>query len=66
MNFVIESNCKFDIGEGVRVVMANIYIGPGSTLRIGDRTGLTGLVHLNLVKARAIKIGTDCSITSGV
>ncbi|WP_244471694.1 acyltransferase [Methylobacterium sp. ARG-1] len=66
MHIVIESNCKFDIGEDVRLGMANIYIGPGSMLRIGDRTGFTGLVHLNPVEAKVIEIGSDCSIASGV
>ncbi|MCJ2126422.1 acyltransferase [Methylobacterium sp. J-077] len=66
MHIVIESNCKFDIGDDVRLGMANIYIGPGSMLRVGDRTGFTGLVHLNPVEAKAIEIGADCSIASGV
>ncbi|MHC2107085.1 acyltransferase [Methylobacterium sp. CM6246] len=66
MHIVVESNCKFDIGEHVRLGMANIYIGPGSMLRIGDRTGFTGLVHLNPVEGKAIEIGSDCSIASGV
>lgn len=66
MHIVIESNCKFDIGEHVRLGMANVYIGPGSLLRIGDRTGFTGLVHLNPVEGKAIEIGSDCSIASGV
>ena len=65
MHVVIESNCKFDIGEDVLLGMANFYIGPGSLLRIGDRTGFTGLAHLNPVEAKAIEIGTDCSIASG-
>jgi acetyltransferase-like isoleucine patch superfamily enzyme len=66
MHIVIESNCRFDVGEDVRLSMANIYIGPGSVLRIGDRTGFTGLVHLNPVEGKAIEIGTNCSIASGV
>ena len=66
MHIVIESNCRFDIGEDVRLSMANIYVGPSSVLRIGDRTGFTGLVHLNLIEAKAIEIGTDCSIAAGV
>lgn len=66
MHIVIESNCRFDVGEHVRLSMANIYVGPSSILRIGDRTGFTGLVHLNPVEAKAIEIGTDCSIASGV
>ncbi len=66
MHIVIESNCRFDVGEHVRLSMANIYVGPSSILRIGDRTGFTGLVHLNPVEAKAIEIGTDCSIASGL
>lgn len=66
MHIVIDSNCRFDVGEHVRLSVANIYIGSGSTLRIGDRTGFTGLVHLNPIEAKAIEIGTDCSIASGV
>jgi hypothetical protein len=46
--------------------MANRYIGLGSMLCAGDRTCFTGLVHLNPVEAKAIEIGTDCSIASGV
>ena len=46
--------------------MANRYIRLGSMLRVGDRIGFTGLVHLNPVEAKAIEIGTDCSIASGV
>ncbi len=38
MHIVIESNCRFDVGEHVRLSMANIYVGPSSILRIGDRT----------------------------
>lgn len=66
MHIVIESNGRFDVGDDVRLSMANIYVGPGSVLRIGDRTGFTGLVHLNPVETKAIEIGSDCSIASGV
>ena len=66
MHIVIESNCRFDVGEDVRLGMANIYIGPSSALRIGDRTGFTGLVHLHLIEGKMIEIGMECSIASGV
>ena len=66
MHIVIESNCKFAIGDNMRLGMANIYIRPCSMLRVGDRTGFTELVHLNPVGAKAIEIGTDCSIASGI
>ena len=64
MHIVIESSCKFNISDDVRLGMANIYIGSGSMFRVGDRTGFSGLIHLNPVKA--IEIGTDCPIASGV
>lgn len=66
MHVVLESDCKFDIGDNVRLSMANIYLGPGCSLAIGHRSGFTGLVHLTAVEAQGIVIGTDCSIAAGV
>ena len=66
MHIFIESSCKFDIGNNAWLGMANIDNDPGSMLRVGYKTDSTGLVYLKPVEARAIEIGMDCSIASGV
>lgn len=66
MHIVLESDCRFEVGDNVRLSMANIYLGPRSRLIIGDRTGFTGLVHLNALEGQEITIGDGCSIAAGV